>query len=226
MANATFCTFGSIALSLSPFPRSLAPPRRSSAISGSPFMIGLVRAVTICATLALGLCAAHAADKAFKRDDLANSAIKLEAQIKSEAGPVAKTGATLRTDADAAFKRNDYRTGLSCSARSPPSRLRTPATGCGSQKSSSRSRRRARASRPSCWSAPRPLPTSPISAPAIRARRRTRSPCSASRSPNENCGGRRWTRCGYRSICARSPTFAAVTRSCATSTVFGCSTIP
>ncbi|MGY4295297.1 uncharacterized protein YfaS (alpha-2-macroglobulin family) [Bradyrhizobium sp. i1.4.4] len=76
-------------------------------------MIGLVRAVTLCATLALGLSAALAADKAFKRDDLADSAIKLEAQIKSEAGPVAKTSATLRTDADAAFRRNDFRTGLS-----------------------------------------------------------------------------------------------------------------
>ena len=56
-------------------------------------MIGLVRAVTLCATLALGLVlgevSAEAADKAFRRDDLADSAIKLEAQIKSEAGPVA-----------------------------------------------------------------------------------------------------------------------------------------
>ncbi|WP_035670352.1 MG2 domain-containing protein, partial [Bradyrhizobium liaoningense] len=76
-------------------------------------MIGLLRAVTICAALALGLTAAQAADKSFKRDDLADSAIKLEAQIKSEAGPVAKSSATLRTDADAAFRRNDYRTGLS-----------------------------------------------------------------------------------------------------------------
>ncbi|MCA1499093.1 MULTISPECIES: alpha-2-macroglobulin [unclassified Bradyrhizobium] len=76
-------------------------------------MIGLVRAVTICAALALGLVTAQAADKAFKRDDLADSAIKLEAQIKSEAGPIAKTNATLKTDADAAFRRNDYRTGLS-----------------------------------------------------------------------------------------------------------------
>ena len=75
-------------------------------------MIGLVRAAALCATLALGLTAAQAADKAFKRDDLADSAIKLEAQIKSEAGPVAKSAATLRTDADAAFKRNDFRTGL------------------------------------------------------------------------------------------------------------------
>src|SRR5947199_1745310 len=75
-------------------------------------MIGLVRAAVLCATLALGLVTAQAADKAFKRDDLADSAVKLEAQIKSEAGPVAKSSATLRTDADTAFKRSDFRTGL------------------------------------------------------------------------------------------------------------------
>jgi uncharacterized protein YfaS (alpha-2-macroglobulin family) len=75
-------------------------------------MIGLVRAVTLCAVLSLGLVSADAADKAFRRDDLADSAIKLEAQIKSEAGPVARSAATLRTDADAAFKRMDFRAGL------------------------------------------------------------------------------------------------------------------
>src|SRR5262249_5235534 len=75
-------------------------------------MIGLVRAATVCATLALGLTSALAADKAFRRDDLADSAIKLEAQIKSEAGPVGKSPATLRSDADAAFRRNDFRSGL------------------------------------------------------------------------------------------------------------------
>jgi uncharacterized protein YfaS (alpha-2-macroglobulin family) len=85
-------------------------------------MIGLVRAAAFCATLALGLSTvlspvflspALAADaKAFKRDDLADAAIKLEAQIKSEAGPVAKSPATLRSDADAAFKRNDFRSGM------------------------------------------------------------------------------------------------------------------
>jgi uncharacterized protein YfaS (alpha-2-macroglobulin family) len=75
-------------------------------------MIGLVGAATVCATLAFGLVTVQAADKAFKRDDLADSAIKLEAQIKSEAGAVSKTNATLKTDADAAFKRNDFRTGL------------------------------------------------------------------------------------------------------------------
>ncbi|WP_375413031.1 alpha-2-macroglobulin [uncultured Bradyrhizobium sp.] len=75
-------------------------------------MIGLVRAATLCATLALGLVSAQAADKAFKRDDLADSAVKLEAQIKSEAGPLAKPAASLRTDADVAFKRGDTRAGL------------------------------------------------------------------------------------------------------------------
>ncbi|MET0722753.1 MAG: alpha-2-macroglobulin [Tardiphaga sp.] len=75
-------------------------------------MIALVRAVSICATLVFGLVSAQAADKAFRRDDLADSAIKLEAQIKSEAGPVAKSAATLRSDADAAFRRSDYRAGL------------------------------------------------------------------------------------------------------------------
>src|ERR1700739_3932533 len=75
-------------------------------------MIGLIRAVAVCAALALGLASAHAAEKAFKRDDLADAAIKLEAQIKGEAGPVSKTASALRTDADAAFKRNDFRSGL------------------------------------------------------------------------------------------------------------------
>ena len=60
-------------------------------------MIGLVRAAILCATLSFGLISAglpsaQAADKPFKRDDLADSAIKLEAQIKSEAGVVSKSG--------------------------------------------------------------------------------------------------------------------------------------
>src|SRR6195952_5825314 len=75
-------------------------------------MIVFVRASLVCATLALGLFPALAAEKAFKRDDLADSAIKLEAQIKSEAGPVTRSAATLRSDADGAFKRSDFRTGL------------------------------------------------------------------------------------------------------------------
>src|SRR5579871_2878858 len=79
---------------------------------GSFPVIGLVRAVAICAVLALGLVSAQAAEKAFKRDDLADSAIKLQAQIKGEAGPVAKSASALKADADTAFRRNDFRSGL------------------------------------------------------------------------------------------------------------------
>jgi uncharacterized protein YfaS (alpha-2-macroglobulin family) len=75
-------------------------------------MIGLVRALTVAASLAVGLTSAQAADKAFKRDDLADAAIRLETQIKTEAGAVAKTAQQLRTDIDSAFRRNDFRTGL------------------------------------------------------------------------------------------------------------------
>lgn len=75
-------------------------------------MIGLVRAVSVCAALVLGLVSAHAADKAFKRDDLADSAIRLEAQIKTESGVINKTAATLKSDTDAAFKRSDLRGAL------------------------------------------------------------------------------------------------------------------
>jgi uncharacterized protein YfaS (alpha-2-macroglobulin family) len=111
MSHATFSLFRFAALSPSPFRAFLSIRRRWTAPKES-IMIGLVRAAALCATLALGLVSAQAADKAFKRDDLGDSAIKLEAQIKSEAGPVSKSAATLRTDADAAFKRSDYRVGL------------------------------------------------------------------------------------------------------------------
>src|SRR5580704_5897158 len=110
MSHATFSYCCTPAISPSPF-RTFFHARRQPR-PGSSIMIGFVRATAVCATLVLSLVSAEAADKAFKRDDLADSAIKLEAQIKAEAGPVAKTGVTLRTDADTAFKRNDFRTGL------------------------------------------------------------------------------------------------------------------
>src|ERR1700747_927131 len=100
------------AIGPSPFRCFSRPCRPQFAAPGSFLMIGLVRAVAVCAALALGLVSAHAADKAFKRDDLADAAIKLEAQIKGEAGPVSRSASALRTDADAAFKRNDFRSGL------------------------------------------------------------------------------------------------------------------
>ena len=71
----------------------------------------VVRAGLIAALVALvffpAMNAALAADKAFKQGGLDESAIKLEAQIKSDAGTVNKPAATLRRDADAAFQKND-----------------------------------------------------------------------------------------------------------------------
>jgi alpha-2-macroglobulin len=75
-------------------------------------MFTSVRAGLAAALIALAVMPTLASDKAFKRSDLDDSAIKLEAQIKSDAGTVAKPAATLRRDADAAFQKNDFRTGM------------------------------------------------------------------------------------------------------------------
>lgn len=75
-------------------------------------MLGLVRAAALIAALVLGRVSALAADKSFKRDDLGDAAIRLEADMKKDAGPVAKPAATLKSDADAAIKRGDLRGGL------------------------------------------------------------------------------------------------------------------
>ncbi len=75
-------------------------------------MLAFVRAAVAAALVVFLIVPAIAADKAFKRDDLADAAIKLEAQIKSEAGSVTKTAAVLRREADAAFGRNDVRGAL------------------------------------------------------------------------------------------------------------------
>jgi alpha-2-macroglobulin len=77
----------------------------------APFRAALVAAVAaVCTTLAL--FSAQAADKPFQNSDLAQSAITLEAQIKTAAGTPTKPVAQLRRDADAAFAKNDFRTGM------------------------------------------------------------------------------------------------------------------
>ena len=72
----------------------------------------LVRAGFAAALVAFVFSPALAADKAFKQSGLDEAAIKLEAQIKSDAGNVTKPAATLRRDADAAFQKNDFRAGM------------------------------------------------------------------------------------------------------------------
>ena len=75
-------------------------------------MLRVVRASLAVAFLAFALATALAAEKPFKQATLDESAIKLEAQIKNDAGTVAKPAAALRRDADAAFQKNDLRTGM------------------------------------------------------------------------------------------------------------------
>ena len=66
-------------------------------------MLASVRAGFAAALVALVSFTAFAADKPFQRADLAESAIRLEAQIKTEAGQVGKPAATLRREADCRF---------------------------------------------------------------------------------------------------------------------------
>ena len=75
------------------------------------FRAGIFAAVAA-ACLVAGSFAATAADKPFTNDDLANSAIELEAQIKADAGAATAPVAQLRHDADAAFAKNDFRAGM------------------------------------------------------------------------------------------------------------------
>jgi uncharacterized protein YfaS (alpha-2-macroglobulin family) len=74
-------------------------------------MRAFVRAA-FAAALVLLSAPAIAADKPFKRADLADAAIKLEAQIKAEAGQVTKPIAALRREVDVAFQRGDDRGGV------------------------------------------------------------------------------------------------------------------
>jgi uncharacterized protein YfaS (alpha-2-macroglobulin family) len=75
-------------------------------------MLASLRAACAAALVLLLSIPTIAADKPFQRDDLADAAIKLEAQIKAEAGQVSKPAAALRREADAAFQRNDFRGGM------------------------------------------------------------------------------------------------------------------
>jgi alpha-2-macroglobulin len=75
-------------------------------------MRAFVRAAVAAALVLLLSVPAIAADKSFKRADLADAAIKLEAQIKAESGEVTKPITALRREVDAAFQRGDDRAGV------------------------------------------------------------------------------------------------------------------
>src|SRR6266853_3966158 len=75
-------------------------------------MLTLLRAALTAALVIISSFSAFSADKPYHRDDLAEAAVRLEGQIKADAGTVAKPLAALRRDADAAFARNDQKGGL------------------------------------------------------------------------------------------------------------------
>ncbi|MEX0841092.1 MAG: alpha-2-macroglobulin family protein, partial [Xanthobacteraceae bacterium] len=75
-------------------------------------MFAVVRAGLFAALAVLACVPAGAAEKAFQRVELADAAIRLEAEIKRDAGRVEKSASVLRQEAEAAFNRNDYRNGL------------------------------------------------------------------------------------------------------------------
>ena len=75
-------------------------------------MLAFARGAFAAALVLLSSVPTIAADKQFHRNDLADAAIKLEAKIKADAGQVSKPAAVLRREADVAFQRNDFRTGM------------------------------------------------------------------------------------------------------------------
>jgi alpha-2-macroglobulin len=75
-------------------------------------MLSLLRASLTVALFVIACFSAIAADKPYHRDDLAEAAIRLEGQVKADAGPVAKPLATLKREADTALARNDLRAGM------------------------------------------------------------------------------------------------------------------
>ncbi|MBI1201137.1 MAG: alpha-2-macroglobulin family protein [Rhodopseudomonas sp.] len=74
--------------------------------------IGAIASALAVVLVALVTQPALAADKAFQNADLDQAAIRLEAQIKSDAGTITKPPSALKQDADAAFRKKDYRTGM------------------------------------------------------------------------------------------------------------------
>ena len=146
-------------------------------------MLAFARGALAAALVLLFSVPTIAADKAFQRDDLADAAIKLEAQIKAEAGQVTKPAAVLRREADAAFQRNDFRAGMQILGQIvavAPERQRQLAA-ARQDRPAAAAGQRPRTQR-CCSNARRPPPTSPISAQR-QCRRGGRQPACWSRAP-------------------------------------------
>jgi alpha-2-macroglobulin len=75
-------------------------------------MFAFFRTVALAGIVAVTSFAAQASQKAYQRDDLADAAVKLEAEIKREAGMVGKPIAVLRREADDLLEKREFRPAL------------------------------------------------------------------------------------------------------------------
>ncbi len=85
----------------------------------APVRAGLFAALfaLACVTSSITLYSPPAAaqtspERPFQREDLDEAAVRLEGQIKTDAGQVTKPAAQLRREMEEAFKKNDFRLGL------------------------------------------------------------------------------------------------------------------
>jgi uncharacterized protein YfaS (alpha-2-macroglobulin family) len=76
------------------------------------FLRTAIVAVLVAAACAVAASPALAQQKAYQRDDLADAAIKLEGELRREAGTVGKPLATLRREADLLLEKRDFRGAL------------------------------------------------------------------------------------------------------------------
>ena len=193
-------------------------------------MLRAVRAGLAAALLTIALASvaasANAAEKPFKQSALDEAAIKLEAQIKSDAGTVAKPAAALRRDADAAFQKNDFRSGMVVLSQLVTVAPRMRQTGCVSPVPFFKLSRATIVRKRCCSIAHRRLPISPISGQTIATRRPTACQSLAGRSPIGGSGAARSIPCASRSNCARLANCAANMKRCGPSMDSDCSTLP
>ena len=76
-----------------------------------PVRAGILAAL-VALSCVLPIVSSAFAAKTFERDDLPEAVVRLEAQIKHDAGPVVKPAPVLRREAEAAFQKSDFRSGL------------------------------------------------------------------------------------------------------------------
>ena len=170
--------------------------------------VGLIAALVTIASIALSSIPANAADKPFQRSDLAEARSSWKRRSRAMPAPSQSRSRSCAATPTPHFRRT--MSAPACSSRpdrcAGAERRRDVAAPVARHPADPRRNDRERSA---CSSAPRPPPTSPISAPATPARKPTASSLlGRTLRATASCGGRRSMRCGSRSSCARSPTCA------------------